>query len=643
MICELTNMPHSAPMPKKRRVVVVDLFCGGGGTSQGLKEAIEDEAGCELDLSGYNHNEIAIATFRQNHPHAKAHKADLFNINPLHHYKRGDVDILVASPECTNHSIARGGMPINDQSRCTAHCVTLWAEKLAPPVFIIENVRELRDWGPLGADGKPLKSRKGETFKAWIAMLESLGYRIEHRLLRAADYGDPTTRMRLFIIGVRGRRPMPWPEQTHAKDGRLLGLKPWVAAREIIDWKLQGKSIFNRKNPYAVKTLRRVITGLKEFGLAPFIVPQHQGGRPVHSVNDPLAAIQTTSRGINLTRPKLGAFIVPHFGENKTQKPRVHSVDSPLPTVTSHRAGELAQPELKPFILPNEGVHSGNRPRSIDEPLNTVTAARGAGRIADPYLIVLRGTSNAAGVHEPAPTVTAGGGHLGLAQAFLVSTAHGNGAEAEKADKRRAKSIADPLPTVAGNRGDWYVAQPFIIPIDHQSNQSGTKTPDDPLTTITTKQRHALIDSFLIQYYGSSTATPVTKPIPTITCNDRFALGEPRLVEDTALTELNKQRVISALFHWCDNVLAALSEVKEKKAKAHIRQPIFQVEQAGKILLIPLEILLRMLNWRELAAAQGFPKTYQFKGNSTQIVKMVGNAVPKNMAKALGRAALAVL
>jgi site-specific DNA-cytosine methylase len=232
---------------------------------------------------------------------------------------------------------------------------------------------------------------------------------------------------------------------------------------------------------------------------------------------------------------------------------------------------------------------------------------------------------------------------LGLAQAFLVSTAHGNGAEAEKADKRRAKSIADPLPTVAGNRGDWYVAQPFIIPIDHQSNQSGTKTPDDPLTTITTKQRHALIDSFLIQYYGSSTATPVTKPIPTITCNDRFALGEPRLVEDTALTELNKQRVISALFHWCDNVLAALSEVKEKKAKAHIRQPIFQVEQAGKILLIPLEILLRMLNWRELAAAQGFPKTYQFKGNSTQIVKMVGNAVPKNMAKALGRAALAVL
>lgn len=602
MICETSNMPHSAPMLKKRKVVVVDLFCGAGGTSQGLKEAIEDEAGCELHLTGYNHNEVAIKTFKTNHPSASAHKADLFNINPLHHYKRGDVDILVASPECTNHSIARGGMPINDQSRCTAHCVTLWAEKLAPPVFIIENVRELRDWGPLGADGKPLKSRKGETFRAWIKMLESLGYRIEHRLLRAADYGDPTTRMRLFIIGVRGRRSMPWPSQTHSKD-RLLGLKPWIPARDIIDWKLRGKSVFNRKNPYAVKTLRRVITGLKEFGLAPFIVPQHQGGRPVHSVNDPLAAIQTTSRGIGLTMPKLDAFIIPHFGEHKKQKPRAQSIKGPLPTVTSHGAGELAQP----------------------------------------YLIVLRGTSDAASIDSPAPTVTAGGGHLGLAQAYLISTAHGNGAEGAEADKRRAKSILEPLPTVAGNRGDFYVAQPFIIPIDHQSNVSGTKTPDEPLSTITTKQRHALIDPYLLQYYGSSTATPTSKPLPTVTCQDRFALSEPRLKEEPNLTAENRARVITELFKWCDCVLTALEQITEKKAKAHIRQPVFHVEQTGQTLLIPLEILLRMLNWRELAAAQGFPSHYQFKGTSTQIVKMVGNAVPKNMAKALGRAALAVL
>lgn len=540
MICETSNMPHAAPMPKKRRVVVVDLFCGGGGTSQGLKEAIEDEAGCELDLAGYNHNEVAIATFKTNHPNAKAHKADLFNINPLHHYKRGDVDILVASPECTNHSIARGGMPINDQSRCTAHCVTLWAEKLAPPVFIIENVRELKDWGPLGHDGKPLKSRKGETFRAWIAMLESLGYRVEHRLLRAADFGDPTTRMRLFIIGVRGRRPMPWPSQTHAKDPGLLGLKPWVAAREIIDWTIPGKSIFKRKKPLAEKTLRRIWIGLQKYSGLPFIVP--------------------------------------NFGERPTQKPRAHSVAEPLPTVTSH----------------------------------------GAGGLVLPFLTIHRGQSNVSNIDQPAPTVTAGGGHIGVAVPFLVSTAH--------AGDDRSKPITEPLPTIAGNRGDWYLTEPFImpqqaggrpvhgvnepvstiatagahalvqpmiVPIDQQSGKDGSRKVDSPLSTITTKQRHALVQPYIVKFYGSSLANSIEEPLGTVTCNDRFGLA----------------------------------------------QPILEID--GKQYL--LDIHFRMLNWRELAAAQGFPKSYKFKGTSTQIVKMVGNAVPKNMAKALGKAALEVL
>lgn len=545
MICETSNMPHAAPMPKKRRVVVVDLFCGGGGTSQGLKEAIEDEAGCELDLAGYNHNEFAIATFKMNHPDAKANQADLFNINPLHHYKRGDIDILVASPECTNHSIARGGMPINDQSRCTAHCVTLWAEKLAPPVFIIENVRELRDWGPLGADGKPLKSRKGETFRAWIAMLESLGYRIEHRLLRAADYGDPTTRMRLFIVGVRGRRQMPWPQQTHAKDPGLLGLKPWVAAREIIDWTIPGKSIFTRKKPLAEKTLRRIWIGLQKYSGLPFIVPQFQGHQP-RSVDKPAPTVTTTSRGVGLAQPYL-----------------VHV------------------------------AHGNGNEKNADA----------------------RRSSN---INEPVPTVTASGGHIGVAVPFLVSTAH--------AGDDRSKPITEPLRTIAGNRGDWYLAEPFImpqqaggrpvhgvnepvstiatagahalvqpmiVPIDQQSGKDGTRKVDAPLSTITTKQRHALVHPYIVKFYGSSLANSIDQPLGTVTCNDRFGLA----------------------------------------------QPILEID--GKQYL--LDIHFRMLNWRELAAAQGFPKSYKFKGNSTQIVKMVGNAVPKNMAKALGMAALEVL
>jgi DNA (cytosine-5)-methyltransferase 1 len=53
-----------------------------------------------------------------------------------------------------------------------------------------------------------------------------------------------------------------------------------------------------------------------------------------------------------------------------------------------------------------------------------------------------------------------------------------------------------------------------------------------------------------------------------------------------------------------------------------------------------LDIRFRMLKSHELAAAQGFPKDYKFNGNTTQIVKQIGNAVPKNLAKALVKSAL---
>src|SRR5690606_3148260 len=109
------------------------------------------------------------------------------------------------SPECTHHSRARGSRPMNDQSRSTAHCVTRWAEALRPRWIRVENVKEFAEWGPLGYDGRPLKSRKGELFRAWVGMLEATGYKVEWRILCAADYGDPTTRERLVIQALRGR------------------------------------------------------------------------------------------------------------------------------------------------------------------------------------------------------------------------------------------------------------------------------------------------------------------------------------------------------------------------------------------------------------------------------------------------------
>jgi DNA (cytosine-5)-methyltransferase 1 len=150
--------------------------------------------------------------------------------------------------------------------------VTRWAEALRPPIILVENVKEFQSWGPIGSNGRPLKSRRGEVFHSWANTLRALGYRVEWRVLCAADYGDPTTRERLFVYAVRGHRKLVWPEPSHSaveiKD--MFGSrKRWVPAREIIDWSLQGKSIFTRKKPLAEKTLNRILIGLEKFGLKP--------------------------------------------------------------------------------------------------------------------------------------------------------------------------------------------------------------------------------------------------------------------------------------------------------------------------------------------------------------------------------------
>ena len=525
-----------------KTIRAADLFCGAGGTSTGLVEACT-ELGFKTELTAINHWDIAVATHTANHPKSRHLCASLDSINPRDLYKEGELDLLWASPECTHHSIARGGKPINDQSRATAWCVVRWAEALRPNIILVENVKEFVSWGPIGANGKPNKSRRGEVFHAWKSCLESLGYRVEWRILCAADFGDPTTRARLFVYCVRGRRRIVWPEPSHAPEASqdMFGSRAkWVPARDIIDWSIQGKSIYTRKRPLAAKTLNRIFIGLEKFGLKPFIVPQQSFDN------------------------------------------RVRSLEKPLPTVT--------------------------------------TESRGV-RLIEPYLVHLRGNCNAKPLDRPAPALTAGGGHLALVEPFLIDCCHGNGAELN-GDKRRAHSLEKPLgalhcanrfalceplllgqqsaaaarpvsqpaPTVA-TAGAISLIEPYLVSIDHQSSKNGCKSAKDPLSTISTKARHALCKPYLVKYFGQGGNTrTVDEPLPTVTAKDRFGLVTPT------------------------------------------------VEILGERYL--LDIRFRMLKPHELAAAQGFPRDYKFTGNTTQVVRQIGNAVPKNLAKALVKAAL---
>ncbi|MHB1865606.1 MAG: DNA cytosine methyltransferase [Candidatus Saccharimonadales bacterium] len=192
-------------MKTKNVIQAADLFCGAGGTSQGLLMAAND-MGAGLELVAVNHSNIAIETHSMNHAYAKHLCTGLDNVDPRQLVPGGHLHILCASPECTHHSKARGGKPMSDQSRASAWHILRFAEALYIDNIICENVGEFLHWGPLSKSGRPLKSKKGQLFEQFINSLKALGYKVEWRLLNCADYGDPTTRERLFILARRGNK-----------------------------------------------------------------------------------------------------------------------------------------------------------------------------------------------------------------------------------------------------------------------------------------------------------------------------------------------------------------------------------------------------------------------------------------------------
>jgi DNA (cytosine-5)-methyltransferase 1 len=251
---------------KQKTIHAVDLFCGAGGTSTGLIDAVNG-LGYAIKLTAINHWDVAIATHSKNHEDVEHYCQSIETVNPTDVIKGGRLQLLVASPECTHHSRARGGKPVSDQKRADAWLLMRWIEKLYVENILIENVKEFVEWGPLTAKNKPDKRYKGHYFRRFIETLK-INYNVEYRFLNCADYGDPTTRERFFLLARRaeikrssGRNVLTLRVKSHGKDGQAAGpvrryqkLEPWVPARNVIDWSLEGKSIFRPKETACRKT-----------------------------------------------------------------------------------------------------------------------------------------------------------------------------------------------------------------------------------------------------------------------------------------------------------------------------------------------------------------------------------------------------
>jgi DNA (cytosine-5)-methyltransferase 1 len=245
---------------------------------------------------------------------------------------------------------------------------------------IIENVPEFLSWGPLDKTGHPIQSQKGKTFQAFIQALRSLGYSVDWRILCAADYGDPTTRKRLFVQAVKGRKRIMWPQITHMDGGQnLMGYRPWVPARDIIDWTIPGTSIFDRKKPLADATIRRIAAGIEKYWgdyAQPFLAVLY-GTNDVRSLDLPLPSVTASGAHHALVEP----LLVEYHGTSKPSP-----VSLPVKTITTKDRFGL----LEPFMITVNHSGSDNRHFSLDKTMPTICAGGKSHGLVESYGLGIR-------------------------------------------------------------------------------------------------------------------------------------------------------------------------------------------------------------------------------------------------------------
>lgn len=558
------------------RELFIDNFAGGGGASTGIEMAI----GRSVDIA-INHDPDAIAMHKANHPASKHYCEDVWQVNPVEACGGNPVALAWFSPDCKHFSRAKGGKPVDKNIRGLAWVAIKWGYFVQPRCIMLENVPEIQTWGPLGDDNKPLKERAGETFDGFILALttgmpkghpayremcdaleidvgsemadtltQGLGYHVEYKTLKSCDFGAPTTRTRFYLIARRDGKPIVWPEPTHAprnskavKDGKKL---PYRTAAECIDWSIPAQSIFERSKPLAENTLRRIARGIQKFVVdnpEPFIVTVNHSGEGFRgqNIHDPLQTV-TEKHGYGVVTPTIMCNNTNNVGS---------SVDAPLHTVTTGNRNFIVAPTLIQYH--SETAKDEVRGQEISEPLMT------------------QDTSN----------------RYALSCAHIMKNYAG--------DYTGAGSKEDePLDTVTAKDHNSLVTAHIMT---MRRNMDGQKA-DEPLTTISCSgAHHAEVQAFLVKYFSTGAAKPVDEPLDTITTKDRFAVvtihGEEYIITDIRMRMLQPRELFNAQGFRRDYIIAPPTKDGKPYAKSK------QVQKAGNSVTPPVAAAMVRANLPE--------------------------------------------
>jgi len=357
--------------------LIIDLFCGFGGTTTGFASATYQGSKIAQVIACINHDPKAIKSHWLNHPEVQHFEEDIRTLdlsgliackNKWQAIYPDAYVILWASLECTNFSKAKGGQPRNADSRTLAEHLFRYQKAIDPDYIMIENVVEFQAWGPLDEAGKPVSRKCGLDYMRWRSNMCAYGYHDQWTQLNSADFGAYTSRNRLFGCFAKHGLPITFPTPTHAKkaSGSMFEqLQKWKPVKDVLDFTDEGESIFGRKKPLSDNTLERIMAGLIKFvanGDTAFIA-KYFSGRPEGKViptSGPSGAIKTIdSQSLIQTK-----FLTHYYGNGFNT-----STDVPCPTIGTRDGGALISPKY--FLVNPQFSNNG---ASIDKPCFTLIA-----------------------------------------------------------------------------------------------------------------------------------------------------------------------------------------------------------------------------------------------------------------------------
>lgn len=421
-------------------IYVVDLFCGGGGTSTGAALAENVKV-----IYCVNHDPVAIKSHEANHPDCMHAIEDIRKLeltvlkNLIAEIRKKDPEALFAlwaSLECTNHSKAKGGMSRDADSRTLAYDLLRYLE-IDFDVVYIENVREFLIWGPLRIkEGKnstefqselavdkkgqyhmiPVPDKKAIFYNDWVEKMKEYGYEYDYQILNAADYDAYTSRIRYFAQFAKPHFKIEWPQPTNSKKVKNSNslfpeneLKPWRAVKDVLNLEEKGESIFVPGRITSDKTFERIYGGLivhvaKE-NQKQFIQKYYGTGKNVCSIENTSPTVPTKER--------MALMSVKHFVYRDFGRETNSSIDSIAGTVPANPKMNLISTD--PLIL---NFNSSTSPVTTSKQVSpTVTTVR-THYIINPSWFSLSTRS----LEDPAPTLIA---RMDKSPHYLITTETG--------------------------------------------------------------------------------------------------------------------------------------------------------------------------------------------------------------------------